>query len=170
MLYTSLVLLTAELGMIRASSRPVLLLSPTRPRQPWYSSLVELSVVHAVRLPLIVFPLLQGIFMHPYSTMLRLHTLTLLGNRGKGFSAHAAGFLPQLVQPSMSLVEDRKWDAWCAERQIDPVFVSIGNLGDFLFNSKIVISAVSTVCPFKAAILCALSHRDRFLPLHSWGH
>ena len=43
-------LLSAVLGRIRAISRPVRLRAPTWPRQPWYSSLVELSVAHSVRL------------------------------------------------------------------------------------------------------------------------
>ena len=45
-------LLSAVLGRIRVTSHPVLLLAPAWPRQSWYSSLVELSVVHAARLPL----------------------------------------------------------------------------------------------------------------------
>ena len=68
-------LLTAVLGR---TSRPVLLLAHACPRQPWYSSLVELSVAHAVRLPLDLFPLTQGNFTHPSSTMYNLHVWTLL--------------------------------------------------------------------------------------------
>ena len=58
---------------------PVLLLAPTWHRQPWYSSLVELSVAQAVRLPLDVFPLMQGNFTYPSFTMYNLHAWTFLG-------------------------------------------------------------------------------------------
>ena len=70
-------LLAAVLGRIRATSRTVLLLAPAWPRQLWYSSLVELSVAHAVRLPLKHFPLLQGNFTHPSSKIFKLHAWTL---------------------------------------------------------------------------------------------
>ena len=70
-------LLTAVLGRIRASSLPILLIAPAWPRQPRYSSLVELS--HTVHLPLEVFPFLQRNFTHPTSTMFRFHAWTLLG-------------------------------------------------------------------------------------------
>ena len=43
-----------------------------------YSSLVELSVAHAVHLPLDVFPLTQGSFTHLSSTMYNFHTWTLI--------------------------------------------------------------------------------------------
>ena len=46
---------------------------------PLYSSLVELSVAQAVRLPLKVFLLLQANFTHPSSTMPMLHAWMLLG-------------------------------------------------------------------------------------------
>ena len=44
--------LTVVLGRIRDSPLPVLLLAPAWLRHLWYSSLIELSIVHAVRLPL----------------------------------------------------------------------------------------------------------------------
>ena len=72
-------LLTAVLGRIRDSPRPVLLLAPAWPRQPWYSSLIELSIAHAVRLPLEQYPLLQGNWTHPSSCMFNLHAWTLCG-------------------------------------------------------------------------------------------
>ena len=49
------------------------------PRQQWNGSSVELSVVYAVRPPLDVFPLTQGKFTLPSSTMYILHAWTLLG-------------------------------------------------------------------------------------------
>ena len=59
-------LLTAVLGRIRATLRPVRLLAPAWPRQSWYSSLAELSVAQAVPVSLLKqFPLLQGNFTHP---------------------------------------------------------------------------------------------------------
>ena len=67
-------LLAAVLGRIRETSCPVLLLAATWPRQSWYSSLVELSVAHAVRLPLEQFPLLQGYFTHQSSKIFKIHT------------------------------------------------------------------------------------------------
>ena len=70
-------LLTAVLGRIRASSRPVILLALVWPKQLWYSSLIELSVSHAVHLPLDQFPLLQGGWIHPSSQMFNLHAWTL---------------------------------------------------------------------------------------------
>ena len=72
-------LLTAGLGRIWATWRPVLLLAPAWPKQPWYSSLVELSVTHVVHLPLDQFPLLRENFTHPLSNLFRLHAWTLLG-------------------------------------------------------------------------------------------
>ena len=72
-------LLTAILSRIRVTSRPVLLLAPARPKQPWYSSLIELSVAHAVRPPSRSFPLLQGDWVHPSSQMFSLHALTFCG-------------------------------------------------------------------------------------------
>ena len=72
-------LLTAVLGRIRATVCPGLLLDPAWPKQPWYNSLVELSVAHAVHLLLEQFPLLQGNFTHPSSKMFKLHGWTLQG-------------------------------------------------------------------------------------------
>ena len=68
-------LLTVVLGRIRASLHPILLLAPTWPRQPWYSSLVELSVAHAVHLPSLGFPSCRGI---SHTSMYNLHTWTFL--------------------------------------------------------------------------------------------
>ena len=73
-------LLTVVLGRIREASRPVLLLAPAWTKQPWYSSLTELSIAHAVCLPLGQFPLLQGDWIHPSSRMFSLHAWTLCGN------------------------------------------------------------------------------------------
>ena len=88
--------------------------------------------------------------------------------RGKGFSTCAAGFLPQSLRPSTSLVYDRKWDiscTWCTERQIDPVSISIWDLGDFLpFLYEDLSLAASTVRTYKAAILSAVSPRQIFTP------
>ena len=71
-------LLSVALGRT-PSSRPFLLLAPAWPRQSRNSSLMELSVAHAVRLPLDVFPLAQGNFTHRSSTLFNLHAWTLLG-------------------------------------------------------------------------------------------
>ena len=90
------------------------------------------------------------------------------GYQGEGFSVCAASFLAQSVWLSTSLVYDRKWVTfciWCTERQIDPVSLSIGNLGDFLihlYESQNV--AASTVRAYKAAILSALAPRRIFTP------
>ena len=79
-----------------------------------------------------------------------------------------AGFLARSLQPSTSLVYDRKWDIFCTwrtERPIDPVSIPIGDLGDFLlFLYEDLNLAASTVHVLKAAILSALSPRQIFTP------
>ena len=66
------------------------------------------------------------------------------------------------------MVYDRKWVTfctWCTERQIDPVSISIGNLGDFLlhlYESQNL--AASTLRAYKAVILSALALRQIFTP------
>ena len=50
-------------------------------------------------------------------------------------------------------------------RQIDPVSIPIGDLGDFfLFLYEDLNLAASTMCAYKAAILSALSLRQIFTP------
>ena len=77
--FLSTPLLTAVLGRIRDSLRSILLLAPAWPRQLWYSYLIELSIVHAVCLPLNQFPLLQGNWIHSSSQMVNIHAWTLEG-------------------------------------------------------------------------------------------
>ena len=64
--------------------------------------------------------------------------LTLwVGYRGQGFSECAADFLVTLVRLSTAQVYDRKWSlycTWCTERQIGPIHISIGDLGDFFLH------------------------------------
>ena len=94
-------LLSLVLGGIRATWRPALLLAPAWSRQPWYSSVVELSVAPAVRLPLVLFPLLQGNFLNIQAARL---DVVRDGFRGPEFSTRATGFLAQSLEPSTSLV------------------------------------------------------------------
>ena len=129
-------LLTAVLRRIRPTSHPVLLLAPAWPRQSWYSYLMELSIAQAVRLPLDLFPPPKGEFHSPAVQNVQASRVDVVrdGFRGQGFSAHAAGFLSQTLRLSTSLVFDRKWDifcTWCTQRQIAPVSIPIGDLGDF---------------------------------------
>ena len=120
------------------------------------------------------FPPPTGEFLSPVVRNVQATRLDVVrdGFRGQGFSTRAAGFLAQSLRPSTSLVYDRKWDifcTWCTERQIDPVSIPIGDLGDFLsFLFEDLHLAASTVRAYKAAILSALSPRQ-ILPRHSWG-
>ena len=90
-------LLTAVVGRMRATSCPVLLIAPAWPQ----AAMVQLpsGIVSSARSmsPLKVFPLLQGDFTHPSSTMFNL---VRDGYRGQGFPVHTAGFLVQSVPPS----------------------------------------------------------------------
>ena len=53
-------LLAVVLGRIRELTRPILLLASAWPKQPWYSTLLELLVTHTVRIPLDQYLQLQG--------------------------------------------------------------------------------------------------------------
>ena len=114
----------------RASLRPFLRRAPAWPRQPWKSSLVELSAVHAVRLALDMFPLKQGNFTLPSLTLFILHAWTLLG-----MGIYRTGILGpccRLTGPFGTAFYcfglRQKWVifcTFCTERQIIPVSISV---------------------------------------------
>ena len=145
--------------------RPVLLIALVWPRKLWYSSLVGVVSFARSPSPPQSFSPPTGKFHTPLLHNVQASRLDVVrdGYRGQGFSARAADFLAHSV-PSMSLVYDRKWDIFCtccAERQIVPVSVTLGNLGDFLlflFDDRNL--AASTVRVFKASILCSLTETD----------
>ena len=82
------------------------------------------------------------------------------GYRGQEFSASAANFLAAPVRLSTAQIYDRKWTiycAWCKERQIDPIHVTVDKVVDFPFQlfANFGLEA-STIRAYKAAILFAL--------------
>ena len=86
--------------------------------------------------------------------------------RGQGFSARAANVLAAPFWLSTAQVYDRKWSIYCtrcAERQIDPIHISVGDLTDFfIYLFDRVVLAASTIPVYKAAILSAHEPRQTF--------
>jgi hypothetical protein len=69
----------ALLNHVRAERRTILLIAPWWPKQPWFTDLLELSVTHALRLPLVPDLLCQSHWIHPSPMLYHLHAWMLSG-------------------------------------------------------------------------------------------
>ena len=78
------------LGRLRVTSHPVLLLASVWPKQPRYSSLMELSVTCAVCLPSIVFPSYREFHTSIHNVQASCLYVVADGYRRQGYSACTA--------------------------------------------------------------------------------
>ena len=113
------------------------------------------------------FPRLKGNFTHPSSTMFNLHTWTLLGIEDRDSLSVLPAFWISWygLQRVLSTTESGTHSVLGVQRQIDPVSISLGDLGDLLlFLFEVLNLAVSTMRVYKAAILSVLVPRQIFTP------
>jgi hypothetical protein len=73
------ILLRKVLAKVLAEQARIFLLAPLWPRQSWFAEILELSVSHAIRLPLDEDLLQQGRFLHSNPSILQLHGWIISG-------------------------------------------------------------------------------------------
>ena len=81
------VLLPQVLSKIRSERVPlVLVVAPLHPRQTWFTDMIELSLTHAIRLPLLHPMLAQAHWVHENPSILHLHAWMLSGDHSLGLA------------------------------------------------------------------------------------
>ncbi len=141
------------------SERPVILIAPNWPNQPWFPDLTELLIAPPWPIPVRKDMLSQvdGSVWHPNPELWNLHVWVASGLSGEldALQARVVGTLTEARAPSTRRLYALKWGVfvkWCHQAHIDPVGCTVLDVLSFLQYRLDSGSLPSTLKVYVAAI------------------